>query len=116
MMDEALEPIKTDGAIIWYEKPKLRNPIFLATFEGWNDAGEAGSDSTNWIIDEYGGQLIAEISGEEYMDYQQIRPNVIVNDVGIREVIWPSNQVILVTPPETDRDIIILKAFEPNYS
>ena len=42
MMDEALEPIKTDGAIIWYEKPKLRNPIFLATFEGWNDAGEAG--------------------------------------------------------------------------
>jgi proteasome assembly chaperone (PAC2) family protein len=115
MMDEALEPIKTDGAIIWYEKPKLRNPIFLATFEGWNDAGEAGSDSTNWIIDEYGGQLIAEISGEEYMDYQQIRPNVIVNDVGIREVIWPSNQVLLVTPPEADRDIIILKAFEPNY-
>ena len=79
-MKESKKPVETDGAIIWYEKPKLNNPIFLATFEGWNDAGDAGSDASNWILNEYDPRLIGEISGEDYLDYQQLRPNIIVND------------------------------------
>ena len=107
-MKESKKPVETDGAIIWYEKPKLNNPIFLATFEGWNDAGDAGSD-------EYDPRLIGEISGEDYLDYQQLRPNIIVNEEGIREVSWPSNEISLVSIPGSNHDIIILNAFEPNY-
>ncbi|MBP9115877.1 MAG: PAC2 family protein [Acidimicrobiia bacterium] len=114
-MKESKKPVETDGAIIWYEKPKLNNPIFLATFEGWNDAGDAGSDASNWILNEYDPRLIGEISGEDYLDYQQLRPNIIVNEEGIREVSWPSNEISLVSIPGSNHDIIILNAFEPNY-
>ena len=114
-MKESKKPVETDGAIIWYEKPKLNNPIFLATFEGWNDAGDAGSDASNWILNEYDPRLIGEISGEDYLDYQQLRPNLIVNEEGIREVSWPSNEISLVSIPGSNHDIIILNAFEPNY-
>ena len=113
-MKESKKPVETDGAIIWYEKPKLNNPIFLATFEGWNDAGDAGSDASNWILNEYDPRLIGEISGEDYLDYQQLRPNIIVNEEGIREVSWPSNEISLVSIPGSNHDIIILNAFEPN--
>ena len=114
-MKESKKPVETDGAIIWYEKPKLNNPIFLATFEGWNAAGDAGSDASNWILNEYDPRLIGEISGEDYLDYQQLRPNIIVNEEGIREVSWPSNEISLVSIPGSNHDIIILNAFEPNY-
>ena len=114
-MKESKKPVETDGAIIWYEKPKLNNPIFLATFEGWNDAGDAGSDASNWILNEYDPRLIGEISGEDYLDYQQLRPNIIVNEEGIREVSWPPNEISLVSIPGSNHDIIILNAFEPNY-
>lgn len=114
-MENLEEPIETDGALIWYSKPKLKNPIFLASFEGWNDAGEAGSDASHWIIDEHESEIIAEISGEEYIDYQQIRPNIVVNGEGVREVSWPRNCVYKVNTSENDRDIIVMTAFEPNY-
>lgn len=115
MMEESFEAIKTDGAIIWYDLPKLTKPIFLATFEGWNDAGEAGSDASNWLSEEYDSELIGEINGEEYFDYQQIRPNIVVSEDGIREVSWPTNTISIVKVPDSDRDIVILQAFEPNY-
>ena len=64
---------------------------------------------------EYDPRLIGEISGEDYLDYQQLRPNIIVNEEGIREVSWPSNEISLVSIPGSNHDIIILNAFEPNY-
>lgn len=114
-MENSGDPIETDGAIIWYSKPVLNNPIFLASFEGWNDAGEAGSDASHWIVDEHESELIAEISGEDYIDYQQIRPNIAVNAEGIREVSWPQNSIYKVKTGENDRDIVVMTAFEPNY-
>ena len=114
-MENSGDAIETDGAIIWYAKPELNNPIFLATFEGWNDAGEAGSDASHWVVDEHESELIAEISGEDYFDYQQIRPNIAVNAEGIREVSWPTNSIYRVSTGEGDRDIIVMTAFEPNY-
>ncbi len=114
-MEDSLEPIKSDGAIIWYELPKLESPIFLATFEGWNDAGEAGSDASNWLSEEYDSQIIGEINGEEYLDYQQIRPNIVVSEDGIREVSWPTNNISIIRVPDSNRDIVLFQSFEPNY-
>ncbi|MFN8015947.1 MAG: PAC2 family protein [Acidimicrobiia bacterium] len=93
----------------------MRNPVFVASFEGWNDAGEAASDSVAWIVDQFPSQLIAELDGEKYFDYQSIRPNISVGEGGIRQVSWPRNRVYGITLDDADRDLVVLLSHEPNY-
>lgn len=103
------------GAITWYHRPHLRDPVFVAVFEGWNDAGEAASDSAAWIVDSYPSQLMAEIEGEEYFDYQAVRPNISVGEGGLRQVSWPRNRIYSVSLEDEERDLVIMLAHEPNY-
>lgn len=100
---------------MWYHRPQLRDPIFVAAFEGWNDAGEAASDSCSWIIDRFASQLIVEIEGDDYFDYQAIRPNISVGEGGIRQVSWPRNRIYGVSVDDAERDLIVMMSHEPNY-
>lgn len=105
----------TSESVTWYHRPPLRNPIFIGAFEGWNDAGEAASDCAAWIVDRYPSQLMAEIDGEEYFDYQAVRPNIVVGEGGLRQISWPRNRVYAVTVDDSERDLIVFLAHEPNY-
>ncbi len=102
-------------AITWYQKPRLKDPVFVAAFEGWNDAGEAASDSVAWLVDNYDSQLIAEIEGDEFFDYQAIRPNITVGEGNLTEISWPRNRVYSIKVPEAQRDIVAFLSHEPNY-
>ena len=102
-------------SIIWYHRPQLREPIFIGAFQGWNDAGDAATDSLEWIVDNYTSQLIAEIDGDEYFDYQAIRPNIALGEGGVRQVSWPRNKVYAVHAEDSDHDLIVMLAHEPNY-
>lgn len=107
--------IEDSESIIWYHRPQLRNPIFVAAFEGWNDAGEAASDSVAWIVDKFSSQLVAEIEGDTYFDYQAVRPNISVGEGGIRQVSWPRNRIYGISLDDSDRDIVVMLSHEPNY-
>ncbi|HQZ14425.1 MAG TPA: PAC2 family protein [Acidimicrobiia bacterium] len=89
--------------------------MFVASFEGWNDAGEAASDSLAWVVDQFQSQLIAEIDGDSYFDYQAVRPNISVGEGGIRQVSWPRNRIYGISLEDADRDLIVMLSHEPNY-
>jgi len=41
-------------AVNYLSEPKLRDPLFVAAFEGWNDGGAAATNAVRRLIEEQG--------------------------------------------------------------
>lgn len=96
----------TDG------RPQLREPILLAAFEGWGDAGDAASTAARHLRDRLGGVAFAEIDPEPFYDFTDTRPMVRIEGDG-RQIEWPSNEFSAVALPLGTRDLIVLVGVEP---
>ena len=42
------------------------------------------------------------------------RPVVGIDELGHRRITWPSTQVAIASPPDLDRDVILIRGIEPN--
>lgn len=94
--------------------PVLRDPILVAAFEGWNDAGDAASGAVEHLELIWDAQPLAELDSEDYYDYQVNRPTVRQVEGVTREIVWPATQVSVCSPPGGKRDIVLLRGIEPN--
>lgn len=54
--------------------PVLRDPIVVAAFEGWNDAGDAASAALEHLDTTWQATPLMTIDDEDYYDYQVNRP------------------------------------------
>jgi proteasome assembly chaperone (PAC2) family protein len=97
-----------------YSLPSLRDPILIAAFQGWNDAGEAASKALDHLLSLWPSQLIAEVESEDFYDYQVNRPQVFLDEDGERELSWPTTTIHAVSLPDYDRDLIIVTGVEPS--
>ncbi|MQA99706.1 MAG: PAC2 family protein [Actinobacteria bacterium] len=106
----------TDAArISWEEPPEtLRDPILVAAFRGWNDAGEAASFAASHMAERWSARRFASIDPEEFYDFQVVRPQVRLVDGESREITWPGNEFSMAVPGNSHRDVIILLGTEPN--
>ena len=67
----------------WERRPELRNPLLVAAFEGWNDAGDAATGAADWLVrncDPPSPEPFATIDPDVYVDYQSRRPHVEISD------------------------------------
>lgn len=87
----------------------------VAAFEGWNDAADAASGAVDHLIEEWDAELLIEFDPEDYYDFQVHRPQVHTDDDGERLIIWPAPQIYHARPPRADRDVLLLRAPEPNF-
>lgn len=94
--------------------PELVDPVLVAAFEGWNDAGDAASDAIDHLCDAWGAQLLAEMDSEDYYDYQVNRPTISFDDSGVRRLTWPSTRLHVARLPLATRDIVLVHGVEPN--
>ncbi len=92
--------------------PTLSNPVVIAAFEGWNDAGDSASGTIAHLADVWDAHVMLELDPEEYYDYQVNRPIVSTSEAGVRQLIWPSTRLLLANLPE--RDILLVQGPEPN--
>jgi proteasome assembly chaperone (PAC2) family protein len=94
-------------------RPRLRGPVLLAAFDGWNDAGEAATTALDAIGDALAAETFATIDPEEFYDFQATRPTVrLVN--GHRRVEWPAIELRAARLPAADHDLIVVRGHEPN--
>lgn len=93
---------------------QLRQPIVLAAFEGWNDAGESASGALTHLLTTWTHALVAATDPEEYYDFQVNRPQIRVDERVVREVIWPNTSVFEVSTPQLPNDFLIIKGIEPS--
>jgi proteasome assembly chaperone (PAC2) family protein len=102
------------GVIEIEEIGDLVEPVVIAAFEGWNDAADAASGVIDHLIKVWDARVIGAIDPEEFYDFQVNRPIVGSDALGHRRITWPSTQIAVASPPELDRDVILIRGIEPN--
>jgi predicted ATP-grasp superfamily ATP-dependent carboligase len=91
-----------------------REPVLLAAFEGWNDAGSAASQALVHLHEAWGAEEVDELDPEEYHDFQVNRPTVAVGEDGQRQITWPTTHVAVATAPRTGRLVVLVHGIEPS--
>jgi proteasome assembly chaperone (PAC2) family protein len=94
--------------------PSLVDPVMLAAFEGWNDAGEAATGVIDHLIDEWDAVLIGEVEPDDYYDYQVNRPTIAYDDNDDRVITWPTTRLYVARPLGSERDLVLVRGIEPN--
>lgn len=89
----------------------LREPIAILTLSGWADAGNAGGDLVQYLIDSYPGEELDRIEDERYFNYQENRPIQRMRADGT-SIEWPG--VSLCVLHLEDQDLIVAHGIEPN--
>jgi proteasome assembly chaperone (PAC2) family protein len=94
--------------------PPLRDPVLVAAFEGWNDAGEAASGAVAHLCRVWGATPFTEMDPEEYHDFQVNRPMIQLDESGHRYVTWPTTRLYWASPPGAARDVVLVRGIEPS--
>ena len=97
----------------WDERPKLKRPVLIAAFEGWNDAAEAATTAARYLRDRWGARPFASVDPEDFYDFSATRPEVRLDGLS-RRIIWPANELSSTTPLAAGgRDVVVLIGSEP---
>ncbi|MEU7857268.1 MULTISPECIES: PAC2 family protein [Nonomuraea] len=94
--------------------PELVDPVLIAAFEGWNDAGEASSGVIAHLESAWKAEPLVELDPDDYYDFQVTRPVVEMGDGLTRSIIWPTTRLLRARPPGVERDVVLLRGIEPN--
>jgi proteasome assembly chaperone (PAC2) family protein len=98
----------------FYQMPHLNNPILIAGFGGWSNAGNVAVKSVEYIIKKKGATLLAEIDPDHFYQFTQNRPVINIKEgrfqgLHLRKIsfyFWPNR--------EGNNDVILLSAQEPD--
>ncbi|WP_411077698.1 PAC2 family protein [Streptomyces sp. cmx-10-25] len=94
--------------------PELIDPVMVAAFEGWNDAGDAASTAVGHLDREWKGEVFAALDAEDYYDFQVNRPTVFLEN-GVRKITWPTTRLSVVrVGGDKPRDLVLVRGIEPS--
>ena len=80
------------GALSIHTMPsRLRRPILITAFTGWNDAAESATTAARYLATTFNARHFAEIDPEEFYHFGLSRPTVRfkAGSETEREVVWP---------------------------
>ena len=96
---------------MWRRRPDVDQPILIAAFDGWNDAGDAASTAVRTLVDSSGAVALAEIDPEPFTDFATVRPHIRLDAARQRSIVWPTVGIWGATTPGTD--VILILGPEP---
>lgn len=103
-----------DHDLVWHRAvPGLRDPILIAAFEGWNDAGDAATIAARQLVERFDATPLVDIDPERYFDFSATRPIVQLDEDRRRTISWPENQLLAARVPTASRDVVLLVGLEP---
>ncbi len=89
----------------------LIEPIAVAAFDGWVDAGSAATAAAAHLAE--GSDVIATFEGDLLFDYRARRPTLEIVDGRPRLLTWP--ELTLRRVRIAERDLLVLAGPEPDY-
>jgi PAC2 family len=90
----------------------LNNPVLVAAFTGWNDAGDAASTAVRTLVETSRAAPLAEIDPEPFTDFATVRPHVMLDPDRRRSIVWPTVGVWTASLPGTD--VVLVLGPEPS--
>jgi predicted ATP-grasp superfamily ATP-dependent carboligase len=100
-------------ALRWDSRPELRQPMMIAAFDGWTDAGGAATGAASYLSNRWRGHPFASIEAEEFFDFTQRRPQVRLTSDLARQIIWPPNRFLAASTSDA-HDVIVMIGTEPH--
>jgi predicted ATP-grasp superfamily ATP-dependent carboligase len=101
------------SALRWISRPSLDEPVLIAAFEGWTDAGGAATGAATHLLGNPGRDAFAEVDPEEFFDFTVRRPHVRVEEGYSRLIVWPANQ-LYASKSSSGADLVVLVGIEPH--
>ena len=89
----------------------LIEPVLVAAFDGWVDAGSAATTALAILADD--GAPVATFDADQLFDYRARRPPLEIVDGRLTELTWPS--LVLRRTRLEERDLLVLVGPEPDY-
>ena len=102
-------------ALVWErEPPKLRSPVLVCAFSGWNDAAGSATTALTAVAESLEADVVAQVDPEEFFDFQANRPTISLDEGQTRQIEWPGNVLLVAEPSGAERDLVLLAGTEPN--
>ncbi|HXY94687.1 MAG TPA: PAC2 family protein [Acidimicrobiia bacterium] len=103
--------------LVWEDEPQLEGAVLVTAFAGYFDAASASTRAVDWLVERHHATRVAHIESDGFFDFQQLRPQVVLEEGVTRRILWPEN-VVHVTRSTTDRaaagrDLVLLSGIEP---
>lgn len=104
-----------DEAFLSLHQGGKRSTVLIAAFEGWNDAGEAASDTIKFLSKAWHARKVSVLEPDDYYDFQFTRPMVRTTGSGERRLRWPGTRIHQASIPGVPVDIVLVSGVEPSY-
>ena len=91
-------------------EPVLDAPVLIAAFDGWVNAGDAGTGAAEFLGE--GGAEVAVFDPDDLFDYRDTRPAQSFSEGVVRSLAWPS--VSMVHRNVGGRDLLVISGTEPS--
>ncbi|MDB9822504.1 PAC2 family protein [Deltaproteobacteria bacterium] len=94
--------------------PKLDEPLFIAGFDGWGNALDISLGMVDYLIRKLGAKPFGKINPDRFYRFDDKRPQVDIEGGLLKSIDPPGGLFYTASGKFIGRDIIILKAAEPN--
>lgn len=91
----------------------LVEPVMVAAFDGWNDAGEAASGVIDHLASVWSADHLLALEPDDYYDFQVSRPRVTMADGESKGLTWPGTH-FSVARPDDGGHVVLVRGTEPN--
>jgi proteasome assembly chaperone (PAC2) family protein len=100
--------------LIFHERPDLFRPWLIVGYKGWIDAGYVSSGSVTLLRKKLGAKRFAEIQPDGFYEFQELRPDVVVEGGLLRQVEFPKNEFFCWRNDPLHSDLILFTGDEPH--
>jgi proteasome assembly chaperone (PAC2) family protein len=91
-------------------EPDLVDPVLISAFDGWVNAGEAGTAAAEFLIRD--GQEAVVFDPDDLFDYRDIRPALTFAEGVVRSISWPGVSMFHTT--SGGRHLLVVTGTEPS--
>jgi proteasome assembly chaperone (PAC2) family protein len=96
------------------EFPELKNPLLIAGFDGWGNALKISSGMAAYLIRKFKALPFAKLNPDAFYRYDEMRPLVNIEEGVFKSLSPPGGAFYVIRADSAGRDLVILKADEPN--
>ena len=94
--------------------PELKDPLFIAGFDGWGNALDISRGMADYLIRKLKAKRFGKIDPDLFYRFDENRPVVEIEDGMLRKIFPPGGFLYATQSGHVGRDLIILKASEPH--
>ena len=94
--------------------PPMKDPLLIAGFEGWGNALDISRGMVDYLIEKLNAKSFATITPDLFYRFDEHRPVAEIEEGILKNLTQPGGRFFAVDRGVSGRDLIVLKAVEPN--